>query len=67
MSEASGALPSKLVTAVAKAVSAFGTTVKPRLSSPVGEPEDQMRGPLEVLLASVADAVGVKFAMMGEA
>lgn len=67
MSEASGALPSKLVTAVAAAVSAFGATVKPRLSSSVGEPEDQMRGPLEVLLASVAEAVGVKFAMMGEA
>lgn len=67
MSEASGALPSKLVTAVAAAVAAFGATVKPRLSSSVGEPEDQMRGPLEVLLASVAEAVGVKFAMMGEA
>ncbi|MDO8308925.1 MAG: type ISP restriction/modification enzyme [Actinomycetota bacterium] len=67
MSEATGGLPSKLVIAVADAVAAFGATVKPRLSSPVGEPEDQMRGPLEVLLASVAEAVGVRFTMMGEA
>lgn len=62
-----GGPPTRLVAAVAAAVSAFGVTVKPRLSSPVGEPEDQMRGPLEVLLASVAEAVGVRFTMMGEA
>ncbi|MDO8308968.1 MAG: type ISP restriction/modification enzyme [Actinomycetota bacterium] len=67
MSEATGVLPSNLVVAVSHAVSAFGATVKPRLSSPVGEPEDQMRGPLEVLLASVAEVVGVRFTMMGEA
>ena len=67
MTDEQAGLPSKLVTAVAVAVSEFGATVKPRLASPVGEPEDQMRGPLENLLAAVADAVGVKFTMMGEA
>lgn len=68
MSEASPlAVPSKLVSAVAAAVSDFGATVKPRLVSGAGEPEDQMRGPLENLLAAVAEAVGVKFSMMGEA
>ena len=46
-----GGLPSKLVLAVADAVSAFGAAVKPRLASPVGEPEDQMRGPLENAVA----------------
>lgn len=57
MSEATAGLPSKLVISVYAAVSALGATVKPRLASPIGEPEDQMRGPLEVLLASVADVV----------
>lgn len=62
-----GAAPSELVAAVSVAVSEFGAAVKPRLAVPVGEPEDQMRGPLENLLAAVADAAGVKFTMMGEA
>ena len=67
MSEASGALPSALAAAVSAALSRFGAAVKPRLAAPVGEPEDQMRGPLENLLADVAAEVGVKFTMMGEA
>lgn len=53
--------------AVADAVSAFGAAVQPRFAHPVGEPEDQMRGPLENLLAQVAAAVGVRFHMAGEA
>lgn len=60
-------VPSGLSTVVAHAVSVFGAAVKPRLSSGVGEPEDQMRGPLENLLALVAAEVGVTFTMMGEA
>lgn len=57
---------SALVEAVASAVSVFGATVAPRLATGAGEPEDQMRGPLEVLLTSVADAVGVRFSAVGE-
>lgn len=67
MSETSGGLPSALAAAVSAALSRFGTAVKPRLAAPVGEPEDQMRGPLENLLGEVAAEVGVKFTMMGEA
>lgn len=67
MSDTAGTVPSTLVTAVSDAISTFGAAVKPRLSSPVGEPEDQMRGPLENLLTVVAGSVGVKFTMMGEA
>ena len=67
MSDGAWAPPSKFVTSVNAAVSQFGATVKPRLASPVGEPEDQMRGPLENLLAAIAQAVGVDFTMMGEA
>lgn len=67
MSESSEGLPSALAAAVSAALSRFGAAVKPRLAAPVGEPEDQMRGPLENLLGEVAAEVGVKFTMMGEA
>lgn len=67
MNEPAAVLPSRFVTSVSDAIATFGAAVKPRLAAPIGEPEDQMRGPLENLLASVAGAVGVKFAMMGEA
>lgn len=60
-------VPSELATAVASAVSTFGAAVGPRLASGAGEPEDQMRGPLETLLAQVAAAVGVRFTVVGEA
>ena len=59
-------VPSDLAAAVAAAVSAFGAAVAPRLTSGVGAPEDQMRGPLEKLLAHVAKAVGVRFTVVGE-
>ncbi len=59
-------VPSALQQAVDAAVSAFGATVSPRLSSKAGEPEDQMRGPLETLMTTVAEAVGVKFTAVGE-
>lgn len=59
-------VPSALANAVSAAVSVFGAVVMPRLASGVGEPEDQMRGPLEALLDTVAAAVGVSFAVVGE-
>ena len=67
VSETTGGLPSALAATVSAALSRFGAAVKPRLAAPVGEPEDQMRGPLENLLGEVATEVGVKFTMMGEA
>lgn len=60
------ALPSALAVSVAAAVSTFGAAVAPRLASGVGEPEDQMRGPLENLLGTVADTLGVTFSAVGE-
>lgn len=46
---------------VAIAVSAFGASVKPKLSSPtiVGAPEDQLRGPLEALVRDLAELGGL--------
>lgn len=55
----------EIAAAVEAAVGAFGDAVKPRLAGP-GEPEDQMRGPLETLLASVATALGVSVVPHGE-
>jgi hypothetical protein len=52
--------------AVAAAVSAFGAAVAPRLTGKEGEPEDQMRGPLEILMASVATELGVSVTSVGE-
>ena len=60
-------VPGGLSSAVRAAVSAFGAAVAPKLSSGVGEPEDQMRGPLENLLDAVAAALGVRFTVVGEA
>ena len=51
---------------VAAAVSTFGAAVTPRLASRVGEPEDQMRGPLEVLLDATAASLGVRFSAEAE-
>src|SRR5215218_4358224 len=57
---ASGASqPARLAADVAAAVSAFGAAVTPRLATRVGEPEDQMRGPLEGLLDATAASLGV--------
>jgi hypothetical protein len=58
--------PSAVEAAVAAAVSQFGAAVTPRLTSLAGEPEDQMRGPLEVMLGSVAQALGLRFDAVGE-
>ncbi|KWW99053.1 N-6 DNA methylase [Carbonactinospora thermoautotrophica] len=53
--------------AVAAAVSAFGREVGPRLRAGHGEPEDQLRGPVENLFRSLAEAMGLKVVLYGEA
>ena len=58
-------LPGKAQAAVAEAVSVFGAAVTPKLAGP-GQPEDQMRGPLETLLISVAKDLGLKVNPVGE-
>jgi hypothetical protein len=47
--------------AVAAAVSDFGATLKGKLTSATvsGAPEDQLRGPLEVLVRALAEAAGL--------
>jgi hypothetical protein len=57
----------RLTADIAAAVSAFGAAVAPRLASLAGEPEDQMRGPLEALLDATAASLGVRFSAVGEA
>jgi hypothetical protein len=52
---------------VAEAVAEFGKAVAPRLRAGVGGPEDQLRGPLEVLLKKVARALGLRIVTHGEA
>ena len=44
--------------AVAKAVGKFGADAKAKLANPAasGHPEDQLRAPLEMLIADLADA-----------
>jgi hypothetical protein len=51
--------------AVATAVSQFGAEVTPRLWGP-GEPENQLCGPTETLVRSVAEALGLKAELHGE-
>jgi len=51
--------------AVAAAISQFGAEVTPRLWGP-GEPENQLRGPTETLVGSVAEALGLKAELHGE-
>jgi hypothetical protein len=45
---------------VAEAVSAYGAALKPKLSNPAigGQPEDQLRGPLETLVKALAEIAG---------
>ncbi|MFI1584794.1 type ISP restriction/modification enzyme [Embleya sp. NPDC020630] len=51
--------------AVAAAVSRFGADVKPKLKGP-GGPEDQLRGPFEILIHAVSNALGLTTVMHGE-
>jgi hypothetical protein len=41
---------------IADAVSTYGASLKPKLSNPAigGQPEDQLRGPLDVLVKELA-------------
>ncbi|WP_246252817.1 N-6 DNA methylase [Allomesorhizobium camelthorni] len=45
----------------AEAVSAYGASLKPKLSNPAidGQPEDQLRGPLEALVRELAEIGGL--------
>jgi hypothetical protein len=56
-----------LAACVTGAVSTFGAEVKTRLAGGEGEPEDQMRGPLEILMTTVASELGVSITTVGEA
>jgi hypothetical protein len=52
---------------VVEAVSQFGAMVLPKLSRGLGQPEDQLRAPLERLLGTVAKAVHLRLVAHGEA
>ncbi len=56
----------QIESAVVWAVSKFGAAVKERLAGP-GQPEDQLRGPLEIMLASVAAELNIHLTPHGEA
>lgn len=58
-------IPGKAQAAVAAAVSVFGAAATPKLAGP-GEPEDQLRSPLETLLGSVAKDLGLTVNPVGE-
>jgi len=60
-------IPPSLAQKVAAAVSRFGARVKPKLRDGGGGPEDQLRAPIEQLLAEVAAALGVELVLVGEA
>ena len=60
-------VPGSVAAAVAAAVSDFGAAVAPKLAGNEGEPEDQMRGPLEILMTAVADDLGLSVTAVGEA
>lgn len=59
-------VPGAVAAVVSLAVSAFGAAVAPKLAGAEGEPEDQMRGPLEVFMGAVADELGVTVTSVGE-
>lgn len=65
--EEAPAIPGSVAAAVSAAVSVFGSEVVLRFAGDEGEPEDQMRGPLEVLIASIAKQLGVVMTTVGEA
>ncbi len=58
-------IPGTAQAAVAAAVSVFGAAIRPKLAGP-GQPEDQMRGPLETLLINVAKSLGLSLNPVGE-
>jgi hypothetical protein len=58
-------LPSSLQDKAAEAVARFGRSAAAKLSGG-GQPEDQLRAPLERLLGDMAKALGVSLVMIGE-
>jgi hypothetical protein len=56
-----GGKPSLTGKTIASAVAAFGATLRPKLANIAigGAPEDQLRGPLEVLLRDLAEIAGL--------
>jgi hypothetical protein len=44
---------------IVEAVSAFGAAVTARTQTDAGEPEEQLRGPVETLLGQVGAALGL--------
>jgi hypothetical protein len=56
---------SRFEAAVTAAISQFGAEVQPRLLGP-GGPEDQLRGPTEVLVRRVAEGLGLAAVLHGE-
>jgi len=59
-------VPGAVAEAVKQAVSVFGADVAPKLAGGEGEPEDQMRGPLETFMQAMAKALGVTITAVGE-
>src|SRR5437868_14445530 len=59
--------PASLMEKAAAAVAQFGETAGRKLRSGAGQKEDQLRSPLEILLAAMADALGVEVLAIGEA
>lgn len=53
-------------TVLQTALSTFGAAVTPRLTARIGEPEDQLRGPFEALLATIASGLGKTATLHGE-
>jgi hypothetical protein len=58
--------PGTLGEAVAEAISEFGAAVLAKRSLGIGQPEDQMRAPLEQLLRRIAKAQHTKLVAHGE-
>jgi len=59
--------PASLIEKAAAAVAQFGDTASKKLRSGIGQEEDQLRSPLEILLKNMADALGVDLVPIGEA
>jgi hypothetical protein len=59
-------VPGSISVAVASAIAVFGTQIQPKLAGGEGAPEDQIRAPLEILMTSVADELGLRFTTVGE-
>jgi hypothetical protein len=59
-------VPGSISVAVASAVAIFGAQIQSKLAGGEGAPEDQIRAPLETLMTSVANELGLRFTTIGE-